>query len=243
MSRFPEYSQMSAAELQEKARKSAEQAKKKGRKYEPVISHTRSGSVCTTWWGKAWCDNLERYSDYENRLPRGKRYVRNGALLDLKIRQGSVTARVQGSRRAPYTVNIQIDPLSEERVENLMASTSRKIGSLEALAKGEFPEELKEAFLKPGGLFPSPREIHISCSCPDWAYVCKHVACAMYGIGVKLDENPFYFFELRGIDTSSLIRKSVENKVQALLENADKPSERIIDESEIESLFLLDLES
>ncbi len=241
MNVYPSYSQMSVAELQEKAQKAASEARKKGKKYEPVIAQTRGSQVCTSWWGKAWCDNLERYADYENRLPRGKRYVRNGALLDLKIEKGIVRAKVQGSRARPYNVTIRIDPLSDEKVKSIIDSCSRKVSSLESLAKGEFPQELSQAITEKGGLFPTPSEIHFDCSCPDWAYLCKHAACVMYGIGVKLDENPFYFFELRGIDAGSMVKKTVENKVAALLENAQKPSNRILDSSQVESLFSSDI--
>lgn len=241
MKQSPFYSTMSVAELQEKARKAASQARKKGKKYEPVIARTRGSQVCTSWWGKAWCDNLERYADYDNRLPRGKRYVRNGALLDLKIEKGLVRAKVQGSRSRPYSVEIEIDPLSKEKVQSIMDSCSRKVSSLEALANGEFPKEMEEVITEKGGLFPDPSQIHFDCSCPDWAYLCKHVACVMYGIGVKLDENPFWFFELRGIDTDMLLKKTVENKVAALLENAQKPSNRILSQDQVHSLFSSDI--
>lgn len=240
---FYTYRQMSAQELQEKARKSAEKASKKGRSYEPVFVQGKGRSLCTTWWGQSWCENLERYADYSNRLPRGKRYVRNGALLDLKIEKGTVRARVQGSRARPYMVKAQIDPMPGKKLEAILEEAGRKVSSLEALAKGEFPDELRQALYQKGGIFPSPDEIHFDCSCPDWASMCKHVACVMYGIGVRLDENPFYFFELRGIDTSTLIRQTVENKISALLENADRPSRRILDSKTAERLFSLSEEA
>lgn len=235
------YQQMSAAQLQEKARKSAAAASSKGKKYDPVIVRSSGRALCTTWWGQSWCSNLERYADFANRIARGKRYVKNGALLDLKISKGHISARVQGSRSRPYRVEIQIQPLSDEKLENMLDSSSRKVSSLEALARGEFPEEMKDALLEKGGMFPAPSEIRFSCSCPDWASMCKHVACVMYGIGVRLDENPFYFFELRGIDTEKMIRKTVEDKIGALLENAQKPSKRILDNTEAASLFSLEI--
>ena len=239
---FEHYKSTSVSELQRLARDSANTAWKKGKKYEPVISHTRSGSICTSWWGKSWCENLEQYADYGNRLERGRRYVRNGTLLDLNIKKGSVNALVQGSRRKPYSVHVRIDPLPEKQMEELMNTCTKRVSSLEALAHGEFPEELKGVFRGKGGLFPTPNEIRFDCSCPDWAYMCKHVACVMYGIGVKLDENPFYFFVLRGIDTEKLLKKTVENKVAALLENASQSSERILDDNQINELFSLDLD-
>lgn len=240
MSDFRHYSQMSMAELKAKAEKSAREAGKKGKKLEPVLVEGRGRELSHSWWGKAWCANLERYADYANRIDRGKRYVRSGAIVDLKMSKGKVIAKVQGSRRTPYTVTIHIDPLSEKRIQEILSLCTRKASSLESLANGEFPEELKSVFMKEGGLFPSPKEIHFDCSCPDWASMCKHVASVMYGIGVRLDQNPFCFFELRGIDTSDLIRKSVANKVEALLENAGSRSDRYLSEEQAFDLFSLD---
>lgn len=229
MSEFGYYRQLSAAELQEKARRSASQASKKGQKYEPLPVIT-SRKLCSSWWGEAWCENLERYSDYSNRLPRGKRYAKNGTIVDLKIRKGLVEAKVQGSRAKPYTVKIHIDPLDEKHKEAILKKCSMRIASLEDLVEGHFPPALQELFTDKNGLFPSPDEIDFGCSCPDWAYMCKHVAAVMYGIGVRLDENPFLFFELRGIDPESLVQKTIENKLEAMLQNADAPSPRILDD-------------
>src|SRR5260370_37407973 len=55
------------------------------------------------------------------------------------------------------------------------------------------------------GLFPSPREIKLSCSCPDWAEMCKHVAAVLYGIGTRLDQQPELLFRLHGVDEKELI--------------------------------------
>lgn len=231
------FAQPSAGELRAKAFASSESARKKGKLYEPVIPVTKRGPICTTWWGQAWCENLERYADYESRLERGKRYVRTGTVIDLKIDKGKVEARVQGSRKTPYKVQIRISPLKEYKIDEIMSRCGEKIESLEDLASGKFPEELKDVFLAKDGLFPSPKEISFGCSCPDWAVMCKHVAAVMYGIGVRLDENPFYFFKMRSIDVDTLITKTVDNKVEAMLSNADCTSDRIIDDSETMELF------
>jgi uncharacterized Zn finger protein len=67
--------------------------KKTGQLTSPVMLESRK--IAHTFWGKAWCDNLEAYSDFANRLPRGRTYVRNGSVVDLQIGPGSVTARVR----------------------------------------------------------------------------------------------------------------------------------------------------
>ena len=230
------FSQPTIAELREKVRDSSKIAAKKKLQYEPIGPVSRR-DVCTSWWGKAWCANLEQYADFESRLGRGKRYMKSGTVIDLKIRKGRIEARVQGTRKTPYKVEIRISPLSEEKCDALIEKCGRRINNMECLIKGEFPSELKELFTSENGFFPSPKEISFSCSCPDWALMCKHVAAAMYGIGVRLDENPFYFFELRGIDVDRFINVALESKVESMLKNADKRTERMIDNADLTALF------
>ena len=230
------YSQPSIAELRKRISETNNAAKKKGRQYDPV-KPISGRKITNSWWGQAWCENLEKYADYGSRLERGRRYVRNGTVIDLKIRKGKIEAKVQGTRSTPYKVEIRISPLSEERCQEIIEQCGRRIENMESLIQGEFPEELKELFTGKDGLFPMPKEISFNCSCPDWALMCKHVAATMYGIGVRLDENPFYFFELRGIDADKFIGVALENKVESMLKNAKKPSARIIENADLTKLF------
>lgn len=229
------YSQPTAQELQKRSAESRKKARKGGKVLEPVVIKGRS--IVNNWWGMAWCDNLEQYADYESRLDRGKRYVRNGSVIDLKIQKGKIQARVQGTRKTPYKVEIRISPLSEEKCQAVIGKCGRKLKNLEALMSGDFPEDMKELFQGKDGLFPSPREISFNCSCPDWALMCKHVAAALYGVGARLDEKPLLFFELRGIDVGRFIDVTLANKVEAMLANADRPSSRIIEGADIKGLF------
>ncbi len=231
---FPKY--ISAAEKKEKANKSLTKLKKKNPNIEPIIIEGRT--LAKSWWGKAWNLNLESYADYENRIDRGKSYVRNNMVLDLKITKGMVTAKVQGSRAKPYDVEILIDALSSEKWKQVTALCNNRIDSLEQLIEGKFPKELDVLFKeKKYGIFPSPKEIHFDCSCPDWASMCKHVAAALYGIGARLDSDPMLFFELRDIDSKELVRKSVEQKLDSMLKNAGKKSKREIAEKDISDIF------
>lgn len=234
-SNFSEYSQPEASELRKKSEATRKRETAKGNVLEPVIVEGKA--ITSSWWGNAWCDNLERYADYESRLGRGKRYVKNGSVVDLKIKQGKILARVQGTRKAPYKVEIRISPLSEERCQEIVAKCGKKLENLEKLLDGDFPQEMEELFLNKGGLFPAPKEISFSCSCPDWALLCKHVAAVLYGVGVRLDENPLLFFELRGIDVGRFIDVTIANKVETMLANAGNKSGRVMDEAEAEGLF------
>ena len=238
MSRYWEegfYSQPTTSELKRKSEASRVSAEKKGKRLEPVVIQGRK--IAKSWWGRAWCDNLERYADYESRLSRGKRYVKTGAVIDLSITKGRIQAKVQGSRKTPYKVEIRISPLSEERCQEILQTCGKRVETLEKLLAGDFPEELKELFTQRGGLFPSSREISFSCSCPDWALMCKHVAAVLYGIGARLDENPSLFFELRGIEMGRFIDVAIANRVERMLKNAGRTSGRTIDEGDIRGLF------
>ena len=221
-------SQPTVAELKKKAQATIARLQKAGRDPHPVASHGRS--VATTWWGKAWCENLARYADFSNRVGRGKRYVNAGCVVDLEIRAGAVEAVVQGSRKDPYLVAVSIDPMDEAVYKKVVEGTTARARSLDALAAGDFPEELKGIlFDEECGVFPAPRQIHMGCSCPDGAWLCKHVAAALYGVGAYLDDEPLLLFKLRGIDVDALIRKTVEDKLASMLENADVESPRVLD--------------
>lgn len=232
---YTQFTQPTASEIKARSAVSIRSEQGKGKKLEPVIITGRK--IANSWWGQAWCSNLEQYADYESRLDRGKRYVRTGAVIDLKIQKGKVLARVQGTRKTPYKIEIYISPLPEEQCQHIIEKCGRRIETLEQLTEGTFPEELKELFQSGDGLFPKPREISFHCSCPDWALMCKHVAAALYGVGARLDEDPTLFFLLRGVDMDKFIGIALENRVEAMLANASRPSERIIEGSSVSGLF------
>ena len=229
------FPQPTESEIRSRAAQTARKASIKGQTLHPVALSGRT--IAKSWWGKAWCQNLEQYADFETRLPRGQKYVRSGAVVDLQIQKGKITARVQGTRRTPYKIEIRISPLSQQRCDEIMDRCTTRVDTLENLLSGSFPESMKDVFLGDGGLFPTPREISFSCSCPDWAVMCKHVAAAMYGIGLRLDEDPMEFFVLRGLDPSNFIAKAVESRVSIMLKNAKKKSRRIIDAQDVDALF------
>lgn len=229
------YPQPTTEQLKRNAVHTAKKASEKGKTLSPVVITGRT--IAKSWWGKAWCENLERYADYDTRLPRGQRYVRSGAVVDLQIEKGRILARVQGSRKTPYKVEIRISPLSEDQCNTIMDRCTHRVDTLENLLSGIFPETMKNIFLGEGGLFPTPREISFSCSCPDWALICKHVAATLYGVGARLDEDPTLFFLLRGIDTNRFVDVVIANRIETMLSNANKPSSRIMQEADLTDLF------
>jgi uncharacterized Zn finger protein len=227
---------MTNAELTRKAEVNKGKSVKSGKTAEPVVIQGRE--IASTWWGKAWCLNLEKYADYQNRIGRGKSYVRAGAVIDLKVDGGQITARVQGSRATPYKVEVSISPMPEMRYRAALKSLGNRIENLEALVNGDFPLDMKSLFTDPKiGLFPNPREIRFACSCPDWASMCKHVAAVLYSIGSRLDQNPLLFFGMRGMDVGDFIQRSVEEKLRSMLKNADVKSPRVIQDKAVEDIF------
>src|SRR5207245_7766421 len=182
-------------------RELAKRSKKSRALVSPVILEGRT--ITRTFWGKAWCDNLEASSDFANRLPRGRTYVRNGSVVDLQIAQGKVMARVAGSEL--YKIEIKIKPLAPKLWKSIQTECAGKIDSLMELLQGRLSAGVMEIVTRPErGLFPTPREIDLDCSCPDWADLCKHVAASLYGVGARLDQKPELLFLLRGVDAADL---------------------------------------
>lgn len=229
------YAQPDVGTLKRRVSETTKREKKKGNALSPVIISGRQ--ITTTWWGKAWCENLEQYADFASRLERGKRYVRSGTVVDLKIAKGRVTARVQGRRKTPYKVEIRISPIDEEKCERIMEACGNRISSLENLMAGNIPEELKSLFVGKEGLFPKPTELSFMCSCPDWAILCKHVAAVLYGIGNRFDDNPLLFFELRGIDVDRFISVTLESRVEKMVRNAEQLTSRCLDGIDMMAVF------
>ena len=189
-------------------------AKSRGKKGAAPSPVTLDGRVISrSFWGKAWCANLESYRDYEYRLPRGRSYVRSGAVLDLKIEPGRVAAVVAGSRPRPYEVEVTIKALAKTRWSALKRQCAGEIGSLIELLEGRLSERVMRQVTDPTqGLFPKPGDIQMSCSCPDWATMCKHVAAVLYGVGARLDTEPQLLFTLRNLDHGELIAAVVDGE-------------------------------
>lgn len=197
------------AERRREAARLAATRRKDGRALSPVLPAAKGRGMAQTFWGRSWCENLERYSDYSNRLPRGRSYLRNGSVIDLQVVAGKVKALVSGSRI--YTVEIGIEKLAAKTWRSLCDDCSSEVASLVELLQGRFSNAVMTRLCGPEvGMFPSPKHITMSCSCPDWATMCKHVAAVMYGIGVRLDEAPGLLFVLRQVDHQQLVAASAE---------------------------------
>ena len=223
------------AERRRKALREMEKRKKQGHGVSPVSIAGRT--IATTFWGKSWCENLERYSDYANRLPRGRTYVRNGSVVDLQIAPGTIQALVSGS--ALYKVSLKVAPVAKAHWESICNDCGGAIDSLVELLQGRLSKGVMERICRQKqGLFPSPAEIRLSCSCPDWADMCKHIAAVLYGIGARFDHQPELLFRLRGVDELELLASA--GKAAPLGKEAPASGKRLGGE-DLSAMFGLDM--
>ena len=221
------------AERRRKALKKMDSLRKKGRVITPVSIEGRT--IAKSFWGKAWCENLESYSDYENRLPRGRTYVRNGSVVDLQIAASEITALVSGSEI--YEIKVEILPVAKPRWKSICEDCAGSIDSLVELLQGRLSKGVMERISQQQtGLFPSPKEIKLSCSCPDWAEMCKHVAAVLYGVGARLDQQPELLFRLRAVNEKELIASAGKS-----LPSVKKATAKVLGGEDLAALFGLDL--
>lgn len=229
---FKDY--VSVASRRAQAARELAKLSKKGRKISPVVVDGRK--IATTFWGVAWCDNLERYGDYANRLPRGRSYVRNGSVVDLQIAPGAVTALVSGSDM--YDVKVTVSPVAAAHWNAVCQDCSGAIDSLVELLQGRLSKNVMARLCEQKtGLFPSPKEILFTCSCPDWASMCKHVAAVLYGIGARLDHQPELLFTLRQVDQRDMIATAGTD----LAKPRKAAGGKVLDSDDLSGMFGIDL--
>ena len=229
---FPKY--VPVAQRRAKARKELEKLRKKGKDIQPIELDGRT--IARSFWGKGWCDHLESFSDYENRLPRGRTYVRNGSVCHLEIEAGRIHAMVSGS--SLYKITIKIKPLAAATWKAVKEKCRGQIGSMLELLRGQLSDHVMAVVSdRKNGLFPKPGEIDLNCSCPDWATMCKHVAAALYGVGSRLDTRPELLFILRGVAAEELIAAEV-----GLPLDAGAAAEDTLAEAGLSEIFGIDLD-
>ena len=226
------------ADRRRMGQREAKKRMKKGQTLAPVATSGRK--IATTFWGAAWCDHLESHSDYANRLPRGRTYVRNGSVIHLEIGKGRVTALVQGSEL--YDVTVTIAPLAKARWAKIVGECAGKIDSLVELLQGKLSRGVMEVVThRQTGLFPAPAHIELKCSCPDSATMCKHVAAALYGVGARLDEKPELLFVLRDVDHVALIESAGAARPRGPRAGSGKVG-KVIAQKDVASVFGIELD-
>jgi uncharacterized Zn finger protein len=231
--RWPAY--VPVAQRRKQAEQEVAKLRKKGRPVAPVVIQGRT--IARTFWGKAWCENLESYRDFESRLPRGRTYVRNGSVLDLQIAPLTVSALVSGS--SIYRVEVTVAGAPEAQWRSMCRDCAGGIDSLVELLRGRFSKAVMERLCRQDkGLFPRPSEIKFSCSCPDYASMCKHVAAVLYGVGARLDEKPQLLFRLRAVDENGLLAHLDEATPRPMTRPA---TGKILETDDVSALFGLEM--
>ncbi len=230
---WPSY--VPVAERRKQAAREVEKLRRKGHPVAPVVLEGRT--IARTFWGKAWCDNLESYQDFDNRLPRGRSYVRNGAVIDLQISALEIKALVSGS--SIYRVTVSITALAPTLWRSICTDCAGGIDSLVELLQGKLSKGVMERICRQdGGLFPKPLDIRFSCTCPDGALMCKHVAAVLYGVGARLDQSPELLFRLRAVNEKDLVAN-----LDTALSISSRPVDtgKILETDDISALFGLDM--
>ena len=194
--------QASVSARRAKARRDMAKLRKQGIELHPIEIEGRK--ISRTFWGQAWCKHLEKFSDYSNRLPRGKSYLRNGLVLNMEISEGKIRAIVSGSDL--YIVTVSITPIPPRRWDSIKKRCMGQIGSVLELLQGKLSDNVMEVVTHAKtGLFPHPGEIELDCDCPDWSVLCKHLSAVLYGVGATLDRQPELLFRLRGVNHEEMV--------------------------------------
>jgi uncharacterized Zn finger protein len=233
---FPAY--VSVAERRKRAARKVAELRRKGVSTAPIVLEPR-GPIAKTFWGKAWCDHLASYADYATRLPRGRSYVRNGAVIDLRIAKGEVRALVSGTD--VYEATVAVTPLGAARWKAVRRECAGRIGTVVELLSGRLSQAVMERLCdRDRGLFPGADEIEMRCSCPDGAWLCKHLAAVLYGVAARLDEAPELLFTLRGVDGAELV--AAAGDARALVAGA-APGEGALATGDLADIFGIELET
>lgn len=219
------------AERRHKAEQDLARQQKKGQVLQPIrVQGTR---IASSFWGKAWCNHLESFSDAANRLPRGRSYLRTGAVIDLRIETGKVLASVSGSD--VYRIDVEIQPLPAAQWQAIVKACAGQVASLVELLQGRLSDAVMKTVTRPdGGLFPQHRQIRMRCSCPDSAALCKHLAAVLYGVGARLDQEPELLFQLRHVDPQALVQQAVSLPAAA-------PADSTLEGADLAALFGIEM--
>ena len=200
----------------------------------------KSKNISCEWWGQQWCQNIGKYADYANRLERGRTYIRKQAVESLELKDRYIAARVKGSYFPYYDVVVEVDPLREDKVSEVL----EQIKDISLITNGYVSNDYYNLFTVKEGLFPDTNEIRFSCTCPDCASMCKHVAAVLYAFGSILDKDPLALFKLRGVEVETYFDKKLYETANKMFQSISSFSsdERTISEDDISNVFGLDID-
>ena len=224
------------------AQKKIKQLKKKNPNINPIV--IEGNQIAKSWWGKIWIKHLEHYADYDNRVARGRSYVKNGLVVHFAINPGHIEAMVMGTSSSPYKIKIKTRKLSSSKWSKIKRLSREHLYTLPDLVEGRLPEKLKDIFSdRKEGLFPSLKEMDFHCSCPDWAEMCKHVSAALFALGSEVDNNIDLFFKLRGVNAAELVQSALQEERKHLKKrkSLDEVNVLKLSNNKLASLFDIEL--
>ena len=192
-----------------------------------------------TWWGQRFIAALEEFTD-EARLGRGRSYASNGRIIEYTLSKGTVTAKVRGSinpyfgvyKEPIYKTSITIKAITSNDWAKVIRQIASRADLITKLLMNEMPDTIEDAFSGLGlHLLPhSERDFETSCSCPDWANPCKHIAGVYYLLASALDNDPFLMFELRGLSREDLHTELTRSPLGKILASAlDSDEEPLVE--------------
>ena len=193
---------LSAAQLGKLAADRLAALRAEGEELHPVVNTTRK--LAANFWGSAWMKHLAQCEAGGLCLAPGRTLLRHGCVLDLRIAQGKITAKVSADE--VFDVLLRIKPFEDEQIDALRSVCAGKIDSLVSLLEGKVDSAVLQQLCDPDvGLLPSPADWRMSCTCPDWSEPCPHAAAAIYAAGCLIDADPSLLFTLRCVEPSALM--------------------------------------
>ena len=180
-----------------------------------IRAGSKRGAFGSSWWARRWLQTLEEFR-IGTRLDRGRSYARRGQVMSIDVQPGGVTARVQGSRKRPYSVSIEVRTISPPDWERLQEAMAKQPIIAASLLSGRMPDNIEECFRAVGlSMFPDRQDdLETDCSCPDWSNPCKHVAAVYLLLGEEFDRDPFLIFRMRGMDREDLLGPEFRRSAQ-----------------------------
>jgi hypothetical protein len=171
-----------------------------------LATSKRRGAMADQWWSKRFADVLDSYG-LGARMRRGRRYARQGQVMTLQVDAGLIAAQVQGTRPTPYLVSVRLSEVTGAQWATIEDELASRAGLVAALLAGEVPEELLDVFTAAGiALLPERwGDLRASCTCPDAASPCKHLAAVLYVFADRLERDPWLLLQWRGRNRSEII--------------------------------------
>ena len=238
---FREY--VSVGKRTARAKRKIAQLQKKKKDINPVV--IEGNKIATSWWGKSWINHLKSYADYDNRVQRGKSYVKNGLVIHLIIKEREIESMVMGTSSRPYKITITMKKIRKKKWNQIKKLSRKHLSTLSDLLEGNLPKELDRVFSDcKEGIFPTLKEISFECSCPDWASMCKHVSATLFALGNRLDQEIDLFFQLRGVNIQDLIQSAVQSEtthLQQIVPTAQSAEVLNLGDSKLAQLFNIKL--